>query len=274
MPNSLPRFSPLVRRIFFLLLVIAAVTIGWMALSRLFRPGETDTSGEAASISALQLNISDGDVFNDPTLNLTGTADPGQLVLVNGQPVPVGPSGMFELTLRLAEGPNLIVVEARDESGSVLSIARQVTYTPSGEEPPPPEQPAARPSTGLLALALGMILLAVLFAAARRRRPWVRLTAGRAEYAPGSPVRPGAIEIVLELDRPTRISIFVETAGGEPVKTLLNNRRRRDGRHTHTWDGNDASGRPVPPGAYHIRVDAGVFPAKVSEHAEVSVLPR
>ena len=201
------------------------------------------------------------------------------MIFINSQPVPLDETGTFELTLQLVEGPNLILVEARDADGQVTSLVRQVVYEPPPEfqldpdpeaTPLPGGAPAAQPEsyTGLLVLALGVIGLAVVIVLLRRRRPWVRLTTDREVFVRG--VSDETLNIILELAKTTRISLFVLDERGRRIATLLNNRRREGKRHTFTWNGM-VGGEAVPGGTYTIEVVAGSFPAKTKDEVSFEV---
>ena len=74
-------------------------------------------------------------VITSPTFALTasanvtvaGTTDPAATLDVNGIPVPVDANGSFSTSLSLAEGLNLIVVNASDAAGNAASVTKSVT---------------------------------------------------------------------------------------------------------------------------------------------------
>jgi hypothetical protein len=235
---------------------IGLVVALWLAFNYLTAGREAPAAGGTPPPGGLSVNVEDGQVFNEPVLTLTGSGPPEQLIFVNGQPIPVGADGGFELTLQLAEGPNLIVIEAQDGEGSTTSLVRQVVYKVPGA-PAPVVEPAPGPAAGLLALSLGVILLAAAIVLARRRRPWINLTTDAPSLRPGPQGGGPVVTLIIELDRSTRISLFLLDAGGRQVATLLNNRVRRAGRLTFPFDGYHA-GERIPAGTYRLRAEAGV----------------
>jgi flagellar hook assembly protein FlgD len=62
--------------------------------------------------------------------------------------------------------------------------------------------------------------------------------------------------ITISLPRDQRTVLEIWDANGRRVRTLLSDERRA-GRCTVEWNGCDASGRPVPSGAYTLRLLAG-----------------
>lgn len=69
----------------------------------------------------------DGGLVNSSRVMVRGTVEPGATVRVDGQPAAVA-GGAFEAEAHLEEGPNELVVEARDRAGNVgratLTVAR------------------------------------------------------------------------------------------------------------------------------------------------------
>ena len=255
--NPAPDRRPFpIRRLLLWLAGIAGIVLIWLAFNSLTAPDEAGPEASLDPPDGLTVSIQDGQVFNDPILTLTGSALPDQLIFVNGQPIPVGSDGEFELTLQLAEGPNLIQIESREAGGGTTSLVRQVVYTPPGE-PAPVVEPQPGPSTGLLALALGVVLLAVVLILLRRRRPWVNVSTDVPALRPGPRGDGPVVTLIVELDRAARISLYLIDSGGRRVVTLLNNRRRSAGRLTFPFDGHSA-GEELAAGDYRVRAEAGV----------------
>jgi flagellar hook assembly protein FlgD len=60
----------------------------------------------------------------------------------------------------------------------------------------------------------------------------------------------------LVLDREGPLRVEIRDLLGRRVRTLAEG-SRAGGEHLVRWDGSDDSGRPLPAGAYWVRVDAG-----------------
>lgn len=251
-----------------LVVTIGLLYFGWQNLAPLFT--SDNATPNTANTSGLTININDGDVISDPVLEITGATLPDRSLTINGQSIPVSPEGTFNLSLQLAEGPNLIIVETTDSDGSTISLIRQVTYTPPGAEPPA-EEVSPTTNTSLLALALLVVLAAIVLAVLRRRRPWILVSTGTPYFSPGTPGRgTDPLTIIIELDRKTRLSLHIY-AEGKRITTLLNNRSRPAGRHTFAWNGYGLSGEAAPPGKITIVGEAGVPPAKSTSKTDVEI---
>jgi len=220
----------------------------------------------------LFLSIEDGETFNDPVLQLTGRTDPGAVVQVNGQVVPVGEGGNFQLALQLFEGQNIVDVVARDPSGNVTNLTRQVRYAvgsaPSGLARLW-ENLAILPTLAVPVLLLaGLLIALVMF---RQRGVGMTLAVDQQSFKPGVPGEGKVLLIWLELNRDTHVTLEVLDPNGFPRATILQDRRRTARKHTFSWDGYDDFGRPVPPGDYTIQAEAGVNPVKVTTAVAVRI---
>lgn len=69
------------------------------------------------------------ETVSDPQVVLSGTAEPGAKVYVNGDPVPASAGGGFEHHLRLKQGINVILVEAVDALDNVAYCSQLVNCT-------------------------------------------------------------------------------------------------------------------------------------------------
>jgi flagellar hook assembly protein FlgD len=220
----------------------------------------------------LMLNIEDGETFNTPILQLTGRSDPGAIVQVNGQVVPTGEGGDFQLALQLFEGQNIIDVTARDASGNTTQLTRQVRYAlgsaPSGVTRLW-ENLSILPSLTVPVLFLAGLLIAIVMF--RQRGVSMTLAVEQPSFKPGLPGEGKVLLIWLELNRDTAVTLEVLDLRGFPRATILQNRRRTARKHTFSWDGYDDFGRPVPPGEYTIQAEAGTSPAKVTTAIPVQI---
>jgi flagellar hook assembly protein FlgD len=214
---------------------------------------------------SLFLNIEDGETFNQAVLQLTGHTDPGALVQVNGQVVPVGEGGDFQLALQLFEGQNIVDVVARDQAGNTTNLTRQVRYAlstaPSGLQRLWENLSVLPSLTVPFLLLAGLVIALVMF---RQRGVTMTLAVDQPSFKPGLPGEGKILLIWLELTRDTNVTLEVLDPNGFPRATILQNRRRTARKHTFSWDGYDDYGRPVPPGEYTLQAAAGTNPVKVA----------
>lgn len=220
----------------------------------------------------LTLNVEEGATFGDSVLQLTGRADVGATVTVNGQVVPVSALGDFQATLNLFEGDNLIQAVARDQAGNVSTLNRHVRYATS-----PPAQGVERLARNLsdipsLAVPLLIALPIILVLAFYTMRPVsLVLSVDRRAFTPGVPGEGKALILSLNLSKPARTTLEVLDQYGRPLATIVHNRRRSAGEHLFFWDGYDDYGRPVSPGEYVIQAVAGTPVANVTSAVHVTV---
>lgn len=64
------------------------------------------------------------------SFSVSGTTDPGSKVYVNGRIVFPNSEGVFKQTVLLAEGENILVIEAIDQAGNKTATEKKVTYVP------------------------------------------------------------------------------------------------------------------------------------------------
>ncbi len=69
----------------------------------------------------------DGAITNHATLAVTGTAETGSALTVNGTSVAVDAQGNYSASVALSEGSNTITVEAKDTAGNKTTLTRTVT---------------------------------------------------------------------------------------------------------------------------------------------------
>lgn len=225
---------------------------------------------------SLSINLTEGEQFVTPVIELSGTTDPGTTVLVNQRVVPVGPQGDFSVALNLSEGENLVNVVARDQAGNVTTLSRQVTYalpTPPSALERVARNLAAIPS-GMLATGLGVLLLATFLMLLRRQKPVVlALSTDRQAFSPTRPRAYQRLTINLDINRTAHITLRILTPEGRLLTTLVRNRRRSARQHRFFWDGYDLQGEPVAPGLYTIQASARALPSQVTSVVQVQVRP-
>lgn len=220
----------------------------------------------------LTLNLEEGATVGDATLQVTGRTEAGAAVTVNGQVVPVGALGDFQVALNLFQGDNLIQAEARDQAGNVTNLTRRLRYAVT-----PPARGLERLARNLsdlpsLALPLLIALPLVLLLAFYRLRPVsLVLSVDRRSFTPGVPGEGKVLILSLDLSKASRVTLEVLDQFGRPLATILHNRRRSAGEHHFFWDGYDDYGRAVPPGEYIIQAMAGTPGADVSSAVQVTV---
>jgi hypothetical protein len=81
------------------------------------------------TVGTLDIGIKGSPSVTDPVFHVTGTAEPGSNVTVNGLRVLVRPDGSFNYELELKEGKNKIVVVSTDKAGNSNTVTRYATYT-------------------------------------------------------------------------------------------------------------------------------------------------
>ncbi len=225
---------------------------------------------------ALSINLTEGERFNTPVIQLSGSTEPGAAVLVNRRVVPVGPKGDFTVALNLNQGDNLLEVTARDQAGNTTTLTRRVTYALPAA--PNPLQRVARNlaevPAGMLGTGLGIVLLGMVIWMLRRQQPVVlTLSAEERDLTPTIPRGLERLTITLELNRPASITVQVLDEGGRRQTTLIRNRRRSARRHRFFWDGYSAAGKPVAPGEYTVQASARALPSQVVSAVQVRVRP-
>lgn len=134
-------------------LKLRAVNGGWRAS----RP-VTLTIGRDTTAPSLSVNDATGGTVTGANYLVSGKAEPGSTVTVNGVQATVGSDGSWSATVALQPGKNTLTVTATDPAGNQTTTAQTVTYTPSaagsaagtattaaetttysaGSQPPPP----------------------------------------------------------------------------------------------------------------------------------------
>lgn len=123
-----------------------------------------DTTAPEVSVDEPQ----PGAELGDPDLTVSGAAEPGTAVLVNGGRVFVSPTGEYHATVALAEGSNTIIVEATDAVGNTANVSLTVTYAAPAEEPRAAAGGALELPMLIAGLAVGVGAGAGIMAARRR----------------------------------------------------------------------------------------------------------
>jgi FecR protein/Glucodextranase, domain B/LysM domain len=72
----------------------------------------------------------EGAILRASPIRLEGESEPGAMLQLNGEPVPIGPDGSFELPYRPSPGVNAVALEARDAAGNVTERRRTFMFMP------------------------------------------------------------------------------------------------------------------------------------------------
>lgn len=81
----------------------------------------------------LELQSAAGITVNSQNYILTGRAEPGSTVVVNGITAMVNPDGTWSATVPLNPGSNTLNVVATDSAGNTASTTQEVTYIPGSD---------------------------------------------------------------------------------------------------------------------------------------------
>jgi FecR protein/LysM domain len=72
----------------------------------------------------------EGAILRASPIRLEGESEPGAVLQLNREPVPIGPDGSFELPYRPSPGVNAVALEARDAAGNVTERRRTFMFMP------------------------------------------------------------------------------------------------------------------------------------------------
>jgi uncharacterized protein YfaP (DUF2135 family) len=106
--------------------VIATDLTGNIAFEYLVVFRDSSTAGIPLTVSS----PTDGMVVSDSAVAVTGTSRQDAIVAVNGAPVTIDASGVFNATVSLIQGANLVEITATDISGNVTTRSIAVFYQP------------------------------------------------------------------------------------------------------------------------------------------------
>jgi flagellin-like hook-associated protein FlgL len=103
----------------------------WMQGSLLGSYDAWANTYSAPDVTAPSLELSspsDGMTTEASVVTVSGTTEPGAILVVNGVTAAVGDDGSFSCEIALVEGDNTITVTATDASGNSATVSREVTY--------------------------------------------------------------------------------------------------------------------------------------------------
>jgi hypothetical protein len=69
-------------------------------------------------------------VVRNKILVISGVAEPGATLNINGEYLTANIDGSFNATVYLAEGPNSIIIEVTDHAGNSITVSRVIVYEP------------------------------------------------------------------------------------------------------------------------------------------------
>jgi flagellar hook assembly protein FlgD len=221
----------------------------------------------------LELNVHEGETFQQSEVQIIGKTDVGATVLVGGQAVTVSPLGEFQTTVNLLDGENLLEVVAQDQAANITRRQYRINY-----KIPAPESELARVTRNLPSLStyfvpvLISLPLLLILAYYLTRPVSLVVSAEGNSFQPGLPEEGRFLRLSLDLSKPARTTVEIKDKRGNTVATLLHRRHRRAGRQTLHWDGYDDFGRVAQPGDYMIKATAGTAGGAVTGTLNISVL--
>ncbi|MBN1147995.1 MAG: hypothetical protein JXA78_12125 [Anaerolineales bacterium] len=221
----------------------------------------------------VRLNFAEGVEVSDSLFQVSGRTEPGVTVLVNGRIIPVSALGDFQASTFLSEGDNLVEIVARDQAGNVTTLSRRVRLGPAQASSGVARMwrnLAALPSLFIPALLAASLLLALFLL--RQNQVSLMLSVEQSTFTPGFPGENRVLELLLELNKPARVTLEVIDQSGVVRATLLNNRRRSARQHLFYWDGYDDYGNPMRPGDYTVQATAGLPPVRVSSAVQLAIM--
>ncbi|HEX8856412.1 MAG TPA: N,N-dimethylformamidase beta subunit family domain-containing protein [Thermoleophilaceae bacterium] len=115
------------------------------------------------------------------------------------------------------------------------------------------------PSSILVRAVFGLLVLSTVgafFVTQRLKRstPIVERVFYKPYLSPNGDRRKDTASLRFDLPKRERVTAAMVNDAGDPVRTLLDDRRRSRGTVHMTWDGRDDDGAIVPDGVYHLRV--------------------
>jgi hypothetical protein len=111
--------------------------------------------------SLVVFNPSDGYLTEQRSINVSGRADVGSNVTINGEPVPLDDKGLFEHTVSLKMGRQTINVTATDQASNEATVSMAVERITPEEPVEPTPPPSTGGGTAALLAALLVVALAV-----------------------------------------------------------------------------------------------------------------
>lgn len=222
---------------------------------------------------ALSVNVENGQTFQQSDVQIIGKTDPGVLVQVGGQTVPVSSLGEFQTSVNLATGDNLLDVLAQDQAGNTTRLQRRIRYNVSA-----PESELARVARNLPELSTYFVPVLISLPLLLIIAYWVTrpvslvVSADSSSFQPGLPEEGRFMRLAIDLSKAARTTVEIKDRRGNTVATLLHRRHRSGGQHTLHWDGYDDFGRVVAPGEYSVEASASTTGGNVKGTLNIAVL--
>jgi flagellar hook assembly protein FlgD len=221
----------------------------------------------------LELNVEDGNTFQQADVQLIGKTDTGAVVTVNGQAVMVSSLGEFQTAVNLQKGENTIEALAQDQAGNLTKLQRRLVFDVT-----PPESELARVARNLPSLSTYFVpvlisLPVLLILAYFLTRPVSLVVSAEGNsFQPGLPDEGRFLRLAIDLSKAARTTVEIKDKRGNTVATLLHRRHRNGGQHMLYWNGYDDFGRVVKPGDYTIQATASTTGGTVSGTLVIAVL--
>ncbi|HWQ99716.1 MAG TPA: Ig-like domain-containing protein, partial [Candidatus Methylomirabilis sp.] len=88
------------------------------------------------SAPRLEVNAFDGATVTGSNTVISGKAEPGSSVMVNGVKTAVGADGAWSATVALKSGANTVTVTSTDAAGNTTTATQTIQYTPTAADSP------------------------------------------------------------------------------------------------------------------------------------------
>ena len=221
----------------------------------------------------LDLNVEDDATFQQAEVQIIGKTEPGAIVTVGGQVIPISSLGEFQTTVNLLEGINLLEVVSQDQAGNVTRQQRRLNFAVNAPETELARVARNLPSLSTYTVPVLIALPVLLILAYFITRPVsLVVSSERSAFRPGLPEEGRFIKLGVDLSKPARTTVEIRDNRGNTVATLLQRRHRRGGRQTLHWNGYDDFGRVVVPGDYTVRASASTTGGTVTGTLNITIL--
>ncbi len=127
-------------------MLIAPIAILFIFIGGIIGIVNWQKSKQQAPQVGISVNLPEGQIqTSDKTINVSGKAQKGDKILVNGQETKVGGDGSFAQTVTLNKGDNKITIKDQRNGKDVQTLERDVNYTVAAA---PEQAPTSTPQAG------------------------------------------------------------------------------------------------------------------------------